>query len=144
MTIDKADFSKLIILVIDDSPFVLRLLQEMLISFGVGKVFQAESADQAFARMAVSRPDLIICDWQMHPVDGLAVLRKLRLQSAGSRTPFIMLTGHNSNDDVATAIGEGADSYIVKPFSSATLMSHLLKVIINDKSHLDTRDSWAV
>lgn len=116
----------------------------MLISFGVGKVFQAESADQAFARMAVSRPDLIICDWQMHPVDGLAVLRKLRLQSAGSRTPFIMLTGHNSNDDVATAIGEGADSYIVKPFSSATLMSHLLKVIINDKSHLDTRDSWAV
>ena len=146
MTITKADFSQLTILVIDDSDFVRRLVLEMLSGFGVGKILLAESAQEAFARMEVTRPDLIICDWQMHPVDGLAVLRKLRLQPSEDypRIPFIMLTGHNSTDDVTTAIGEGADSYIVKPFSSATLMTHLLKVILADKGHLDTREAWAV
>jgi len=144
VTITKADFSQLTILVIDDSEFVRRLVFEMLSGFGVGKIVLAESADIAFARMDAMRPDLIICDWQMHPVDGLAVLRKLRLRPDLPRIPFIMLTGHRSNDDVTTAIGEGADSYIVKPFSSATLMSHLLKVILDDNSHLDARESWAV
>lgn len=146
MTITKADFSQLTMLVIDDSEFVRRLVYEMLTGFGVGKVLLAESADEAFAKMDVTRPDLIICDWRMHPVDGLAVLRKLRLQPSKDlpRIPFIMLTGHNSTEDVTTAIGEGADSYVVKPFASATLMSHLLKVIIDDKSHLDARESWAV
>jgi CheY-like chemotaxis protein len=146
MTITKADFSQLTILVIDDSDFVRRLVLEMLSGFGVGKILLAESAQEAFARMEVARPDLIICDWQMHPVDGLAVLRKLRLQPSEDypRIPFIMLTGHNSTDDVTTAIGEGADSYIVKPFSSATLMTHLLKVILADKGHLDAREAWAV
>ena len=146
MTITKADFSQLTILVIDDSDFVRRLVLEMLSGFGVGKILLAESAQEAFARMEVARPDLIICDWQMHPVDGLAVLRKLRLQPSEDypRIPFIMLTGHNSTDDVTTAIGEGADSYIVKPFSSATLMTHLLKVILADKGHLDTKEAWAV
>lgn len=146
LTIEKADFSKLTILVIDDSQFVRRLVQEMLKGFGVGKIFLAESAQEAFARLEATCPDLIICDWQMHPVDGLEILRKIRLQSSGGypRIPFIMLTGHNGNDDVATAIGEGADSYIVKPFSSGTLMTHLLKVIQADKGHLDTREAWAV
>jgi len=146
VTITKADFSQLTILVIDDSDFVRRLVLEMLSGFGVGKILLAESAQEAFARMEVARPDLIICDWRMHPVDGLAVLRKLRLQPSEDypRIPFIMLTGHNSTDDVTTAIGEGADSYIVKPFSSATLMTHLLKVILADKGHLDTREAWAV
>jgi len=146
VTITKADFSQLTILVIDDSDFLRRLVLEMLSGFGVGKILLAESAQEAFARMEVARPDLIICDWQMHPVDGLAVLRKLRLQPSEDypRIPFIMLTGHNSTDDVTTAIGEGADSYIVKPFSSATLMTHLLKVILADKGHLDTKEAWAV
>jgi len=56
-----------------------------------------------------------------------------------------MLTGNNGNDDVTTALGEGADSYVVKPFSCETLMNHLLKVIVADKGHLaDPRQEWAI
>lgn len=146
MTINKADFSQLSILVIDDSQYVRRLVKEILISFGVVNIFLAETAAQAFACLEAQCPDLILCDWQMYPVDGLAILRKLRLDSSKrlSRIPFIMLTGHNGNEDVATAIGEGADSYIVKPFSAGTLMSHLLKVIVAEKTDVDDREAWAV
>ena len=82
MTIAKADFSQLSILVVDDSQFVRRLIQEILLSFGVVKVFLAESAEQAFTSRDMHCPDLIICDWQMHPVDGLAILRKIRLDNS--------------------------------------------------------------
>lgn len=146
MTLSRADFSQIEILVIDDSDFVRRLLKEVLLSFGAEKVFLAESAEQAFARMKIHCPDLIICDWQMHPVDGLSILRKIRRDTSRtvSRIPFIMLTGHNGAEDVSTAIGEGADSYIVKPFSAGTLMSHLLKVIVAQDEDADRRQAWAV
>ncbi len=146
MTLSKADFSQISILVVDDSEFVRRLLKEMLLCFGATKVYFAESAEQAFARMEIQYRDLIICDWQMYPVDGLSVLRKLRLDTTSrlSRIPFIMLTGHNGADDVSTAMGEGADSYIVKPFSAGTLMNHLLKVILADEEDADRQQSWAV
>jgi len=145
--ISKADFSRFSILVIDDSPFILRLVSEMLKSFGVGIVCLAATADEAFAKMQRSPPDVIVCDWEMYPADGLSVLRKLRQQSHSRfcHIPFIMLTGHNGNDDVTTALGEGADSYVVKPFSCETLMNHLLKVIVADKGHLvDPRQEWAI
>ena len=146
MTIAKADFSRLTILVIDDSQFVRRLLEEILHSFGIGKIISAESADQGLQKMEIVCPDLIICDWQMCPMDGLTFLRKLRQEHAANyrRIPFIMLTGHSGNDDVSTAIGEGADSYIVKPFSAGTLMNHLLKVIVADRGHVDDREAWVV
>jgi two-component system chemotaxis response regulator CheY len=145
--ITRADFSRFNILVIDDSPFILRLVSEMLKSFGVGTVCLASAADEAFAKMQRNPPDVIFCDWEMYPADGLSVLRKLRQQSHSRfcHIPFIMLTGHNGNDDVTTALGEGADSYVVKPFSCETLMNHLLKVIVADKGHLaDPRQEWAI
>ena len=146
MTITKADFSQLSILVVDDSQFVRKLVEEILTSFGVGQIFSTDSVDKAFAQMEVDRPDLIICDWQMSPVDGLTFLRRLR-QDFASRyagIPFIMLTGHSGNEDVSKAIGEGANSYIVKPFSAQTLMNHLLKVIVADKEPVDNRETWAL
>jgi CheY-like chemotaxis protein len=152
-TITKADFSPLTILVIDDSPFMLRLLAEMLAGFGVGKVLTAATAEEAFERMQLRAPDVIFCDWQMYPTDGLAVLRRLRQQNEPqlAYVPFVMVTGHNANEDVTLALGEGADSYVVKPFSSETLMNHLIKVIVGDKSHLAERgpqngakEMWAV
>jgi CheY-like chemotaxis protein len=146
MTITKVDFSKLKILVVDDSQFVRKLVEEVLRSFGVGRVISAESADQGFAQMERYSPDVIICDWQMYPMDGIAFLRRLRQDPAGHHrfVPFIMLTGHSGTDDVSAAIGEGADSYIVKPFSAQTLMNHLLKVIVADKNKADDREAWAV
>ena len=105
-----------------------------------------DSAEAAFRQIDIARPDLIICDWEMHPVDGLAILRTLRQNSPAKhpRIPFIMLTGHNGSEDVAAAVGEGADSYIVKPFTAETVMSHLLKVIESDKGHLLNEEVWGV
>ena len=71
----------------------------------------------------------------MRPTDGLEFLRTLRASPnpAFAYIPVIMLTGHSSPDHVAAAMGEGADSYIVKPFAPGILMSHVLHVLTGQK-----------
>lgn len=127
--IEAVDFSKLHFLLIDDNQFIRRLLLEILRSWGAGSVRMVESPDEAWTEMKVRRPDIIFCDWMMSPVDGLSFLRTLRQTPGHQNIQVIMLTGHASVDHVSTALGEGANSYIVKPFSPTTLMEHVLKVI---------------
>ena len=125
----RIDLTEVDFLVIEDNPFVRRLLCEVLRTFGARRVREAADPDDAFRHMQVRRPDIILCDWMMSPMDGLEFLRKLRLEEQGLHTPVIMITGHATSDHVAAALGEGANSYIVKPFNPSTLMEHIIKVV---------------
>jgi two-component system chemotaxis response regulator CheY len=123
------DLSDIQFLVVDDNEFVRRLVFEILVSFGARYVQQATSAEEALAAMKRREPDLIITDWVMPGLTGLDLLRSLRGGGGATRIPVIVLSGHATSDYVSQALGEGADSYIVKPFSPQTVMDHLLKVI---------------
>ena len=143
----KLDLSQLSILVIDDSRFMRKLTCEILHSFGVGKVRAAESSSEALKMLNASAPDIIICDWQMYPMDGLTLLKTLRQdkQSHLARIPFLMVTGHRSDEHVNAALGEGADSYVVKPYSISTLMAHLVKLIKGESSsQMPITEAWAL
>lgn len=129
MTLEKVDLSTVDFLVVDDNRFIRRLLREILSSFGVRKIREAVSADEAMGEVRKSPPDLILCDWVMHPVNGLAFLKRLREQTGLPRIPIIMITGHATSDHVETALGEGADGYIAKPFTSASLLAHIMKIV---------------
>jgi CheY-like chemotaxis protein len=131
MMIQKADFSELTVLLVDDNEFIRRLLGDILRSFRVGKVIQAASVEEALSHLASVQPDVIFCDWLMAPVDGLSLLRSVRQAQTpiDPKTPIIMLTGETRVDRVAIAIADGADSYIAKPVSAKILMSHLIKLI---------------
>ena len=126
---NRIDLSEIEFLLIEDNTFMRRLLSEVLRAFGARKVLEADSAEKAFLQMQLRMPDIIFCDWMMSPMDGLEFLRRLRAMPGGRHTPVIMVTGHATSDHVATALGEGADSYIVKPFNPATLMEHIVKVV---------------
>lgn len=133
--IEAADFSGLHVLLVDDNKFIRILIREILHGFGFLKITEALSVSEALERMQINRPDIIICDWMMEPDDGMTLLRKVRGHAdAGIRmTSFIMLSGEVRDERVSMAIGEGADSYVAKPFTAATLMSHLLRIIAKDE-----------
>lgn len=135
MMIDKADFSKLTVLLVDDNAFIRRLLGDILRSFRVGKIVQAASVEEALSHLENLQPDVIFCDWLMAPTDGLSLLRAVRQGRTpiDRKTPIIMLTGETRVDRVAIAIADGADSYIAKPISAKNLMSHLIRLIAADK-----------
>src|SRR5690349_785106 len=91
----RADFSRLSVLVIDDNKFIRRLVAEILRGFGVKRISQAESADDAIFQMSVqSNFDIVICDWSIGPKDGLSVVRALRAAKTrvNPATPFLLLT----------------------------------------------------
>jgi CheY-like chemotaxis protein len=133
--LEAADFSGLHVLLVDDNKFIRILIREILHGFGFQRITEALSAAEALERVEQSRPDIIICDWMMHPDDGMTLLRRLRghADAALRMTPFIMLSGEVRDDRVSMAIGEGADSYVAKPFTAATLMTHLLRVIAKEE-----------
>lgn len=138
MTVSRIDFSALHFLVIEENSFVRDLICGMLRGFGVAHLREAASIDAGMADIDHHPPDIILCDWMMKPTDGLLFLRKLRAGLGGSyaHALAIMISEHASSDHVLAALGEGADSYIVKPFRAATLLSHLVQAVTGQKVQL--------
>lgn len=128
------DLSQLDLLVIDDNRFIRQLLTEILRSFGANTIRESDCSEDALRQMDRKVPDLIFCDWMMGPVSGLKFLQSIRSAGGPQRVPVIMISGHATNEHVSAALGEGADSYIVKPFKPATLMAHLIQVISATKN----------
>src|SRR5690348_4786021 len=105
--IDEVDLSRVSVLIIDDNKFIRRLVAEILRSFGVKRISQADSAVSALGHMAIGANfDLIICDWSMEPRDGLWLLRAVRGGQTGLRphTPFVILTGECRENKVVEAL----------------------------------------
>jgi two-component system, chemotaxis family, chemotaxis protein CheY len=134
----KIDLSEIGFLLVEDNRFMRQLLTEMLRSFGSTDIREARSGEEALEQIDARLPDIIFCDWMMSSMDGLSFIRELRTdnQSVRSRIPVIMITGHATADKFALALGEGADSFIVKPFKAATLLTHIVKIITGQQVQL--------
>lgn len=124
------------ILIVDDNQIALTLLSTALSQAG-HQVDQAHNGDEAleWVRKGVHR--LIISDWDMPMMDGLTLCRKVRAMSV-SYIYFMLLTAHNSSNDIVEGLSAGADDFIVKPFKPAEL---LLRVRTGERLlSLETRD----
>jgi CheY-like chemotaxis protein len=117
--------SKLRVLIIDDDKMILAMVKQMLRRLGITQVFEAEDGSEGLAafRNESNRINLIICDWQMPKMTGLAVLEQVR--AASPKLPFIMLTATTSADAVRDAKSLSVDAYIAKPFSQNQLRQKL-------------------
>src|SRR5438045_9746599 len=101
------------ILLVDDEDAVQKLLAYPLEREGF-RVIQARDGQEALARFADERIDLVVLDVMLPKLDGLEVCRRLRAQST---VPIIMLTARDDELDKVLGLELGADDYITKPFS---------------------------
>ncbi len=101
------------VLVVDDDLALADILAFTLRRAGLD-ICMAHDGRSALALYEAERPDLIVLDWSLPELDGLAVCRHIR---AVSTIPIIMLTVHSSDDEVVAALEAGADEYVAKPFS---------------------------
>jgi len=109
------------ILVIDDEPQIRRLLKLGLEGSDF-KVTEAENAKKGIMEVVNSRPSLILLDLGLPDEDGLTVIRKLR---EFSDVPVIIISVRNSERDIITALDNGADDYITKPFNTGELLARI-------------------
>jgi two-component system KDP operon response regulator KdpE len=119
------------ILIVDDEPKLVRLVQEVLQATGF-EVLAASSGDQAIETVALEQPDLVILDIVLlGHMDGYEVARRIR---EFSDIPIIMLTAKIREDDMLSGFNAGVDDYITKPFSSKELLARLRAVLKRSRS----------
>jgi adenylate cyclase len=124
-----------IILVVDDSPANIKLLEAVLAPRGY-TVVTASSGREALAKVAGERPDLILLDIVMPGMDGYAVCQELRNDPLTRLLPVVMITA-SSDAEKVKAIEAGADDFISKPFNQSELLARV-KSLIRVKAYYDT------
>ncbi len=111
------------LLIADDEPDIAEVVAfAARMSWPGCEVIQASDGNEALARFAESKPDLVILDVSMPPPDGFEVCRQIR---ESSDVPILMLTVRRGTLDKVRALDLGADDYLVKPFDHLELMARL-------------------
>ena len=129
------------ILIADDDPHALAILQQIMLSQGY-EVFTASEGISTLAQIEEKKPDLIILDNYMPGMSGSEICRAVKSEEKTRLIPVVMLTGYTETPDKLEAIEAGADDFVNKPYKAVELTTRiksLLKVkALNDE--LDTAE----
>jgi two-component system chemotaxis response regulator CheY len=117
------------VLIVDDQMSVRQFTRMTLEKMGVRLIHEANNGQEALHK-AIEQPlDLIISDFNMPEMDGLALLRAVRGHQAIRRMPFILLTGRGDRELVVKAAQAGVNNYLVKPFNDSILRQKMEQVL---------------
>jgi DNA-binding response OmpR family regulator len=119
------------ILVVDDEPDVVQLIEYNLKAAGYD-VITAADGEEALKKARSSAPDLIILDLMLPEVEGLDVCKILRRESSTSAIPIVMLTAKAGETDRVLGLELGADDYVTKPFSPRELVLRVKRLLRTD------------
>lgn len=124
------DFSLMRALVIDDNEFVRFMVEKHLLGFGFQKVFSADDGFEGLRLLTREKPDVVICDINMRPVNGFEFLKQVRrLETPLRSVPVIFLTSHADENFVKKAIELQIDAYLLKPVMPIFLKKHIMKIM---------------
>lgn len=114
-------------LVVDDSKVIRKVARRILeeLSF---KVFEAADGQEALDACQKEEPDVVLLDWNMPVMDGLQFLQSLRGNESFNQPRVIFCTTENDMSHIQTAIGAGADEYIMKPFDREIIEAKFAQV----------------
>jgi CheY-like chemotaxis protein len=124
------------ILVVDDEPNIVRLVQVNLERHGY-RVETANNGAQALSKIRESRPDLLVSDVMMPEMSGFELLKTLRMDVELNDLPVIMLTAKANDADVMEGYSRGADMYLTKPFSPAELLQFVQRILAAEDEERD-------
>lgn len=102
------------IMIVDDEPDILELLEKSLTTQGFHNIIKADSGLSAVSSCKELQPDIIILDVMLPEIDGYEVCKRIR---AFSHCPILFLSSKNDELDKILGLAIGGDDYITKPFS---------------------------
>lgn len=122
------------VLLVDDNRQMRFLLRSILRAAGLHRVAEANDAEEAlefFKRFSV---DLMIVDWQMQPMDGIALTRRIRRGDEAIRElPIVMLTAHTERSRVEAARDAGVHGLVRKPISTRLLLDRVSTALTDSR-----------
>lgn len=122
------------ILVVDDFATMRAITKKILKDLGYKDIVEAENGEEALRILKSERIDLVISDWNMPKMDGLALLKAIRSDPELKDTLVMMVTAEAEKQKVLEAVKLGVNGYVVKPFTPETLEEKIKKVLSQKKS----------
>jgi two-component system phosphate regulon response regulator PhoB len=116
------------ILVVEDEPAIMELLKVNLIDAGY-EVQAAPDAETAQALLKESLPSLVLLDWMLPGLSGLAFAKQLRAEARTKELPVIMVTARTDEADRVAGLEAWVDDYVTKPFSPRELKARIKSVL---------------
>lgn len=134
------NLKRLKFLVVEDDAHMRALVVKVLTEIGVAGVAEAEDGGGALAVMRDYNPDIVISDWKMEPMDGIAFVRRLRSGEPGLNrfAPVIMLTVHTERMRIVEARDAGVNEFVAKPVSVRTLYARIKALIEEPRQFVRT------
>jgi CheY-like chemotaxis protein len=117
------------VLVVDEDPYIQRIVELTLESVGKWTVAKASSGPEAMRLAAALHPDVILLDVMMPGMDGPTTLRKLREQPDTAAIPVIFMTAKVLRQEVESYLRLGAAGVIRKPFDPLTLPEEVRRIV---------------
>lgn len=135
------DFSSLRILIVDDQLLVRTLLGQVLrsVGFKTDSIFQATDGNNALRVLDLRPFDIILCDIQMDPINGVDLLKEIRCARTPNlpNTPFVFLSGHPERSTIMLAAQFHADGFIVKPPKPSEIEKNLEAALNRARPEID-------
>jgi len=129
-------------LVVDDNAFSRQLIRSIIAQFGARNVHEANSGESAKDEVKSFKPDIIIVDWVMSPMDGMEFVSWLR-ESPDSPEPFtpvIMVTAYSHMRNIMQARDAGINEFLAKPISAKSLIMRVQAVIEKPRQYVRADD----
>jgi adenylate cyclase len=117
-----------LILIVDDNPTNLEVLQVRLRANGYALITAVDGED-ALAKVREFEPDLVLLDVMMPKLDGISVVRQLKQDSRLRFIPVILVTAKADTRDLVAGLDAGGDDYLTKPFEQAALMARVRSML---------------
>ena len=122
---------KMKFLVVDDFSTMRRIVRNLLKELGYTNAEEAEDGVVALNMLRANKFDFVVSDWNMPNMTGIELLKNIRADASLKSLPVLMITAEARKENIIEAAQAGANGYIVKPFTAATLDEKLTKIFKN-------------
>ena len=132
---------ELTILVVEDSDAMMEIMVTILTRFGFGRILTAQNGEEGFSLFQRYKPDMIITDWHMEPVDGIELIKWIRRNKYSVRrmVPIILMTGFTEHTRIESARDIGTTEILVKPFKAEDLAKRIMHMIDVPRDFIETQ-----
>jgi CheY-like chemotaxis protein len=116
-------------LIVDDISAMRAVTKSLLVNLGVENIHQASHGVDALKILGRERIDVVLSDWNMPIMDGMALLKAMRAEPRLRQLPFILITAEADRERVKQAIEAGVAGVLVKPYSGTSLAQRVQRVL---------------
>jgi len=133
----KSGLGQLRALIVEDNEHMRLLLRTLLHAMDVRRVTEHRDGESALADLELHKPDFILSDLSMAPMDGIEFTRRVRAGPETIRlTPIIMVTGHTERRRIEKARDAGVNEILAKPITVAGIYHRIEEIIVRPRAYV--------